>query len=185
MLSFLSQCAAEDWDLTDAQMSSITSVVFAGELISAFFWGPIADKFGRRLAFLVACTIIFTAGLLSAFSPSYEWLLFLRAGVGFGVGGLTVPFDLLAEFLPASKRGSYLMVNRLPPMVHTAPPDCFEGELNSSCCAHPFRLLNSSGLWAPASWRGWHGCSWTTMVGELWRSLPRCPLGFPWHLHTF
>lgn len=29
--------------------------------------------------------------------------------VGFGIAGLTVPFDLLAEFLPAKKRGSFLL----------------------------------------------------------------------------
>ena len=30
--------------------------------------------------------------------------------VGFGVGGLTVPFDILAEFLPAESRGKNLLV---------------------------------------------------------------------------
>lgn len=32
-----------------------------------------------------------------------------RGIVGFGVGGCTVPFDLLAEFLPNSHRGQFLM----------------------------------------------------------------------------
>mgnify|MGYP000423082049 FL=1 len=30
--------------------------------------------------------------------------------VGFGVGGLTVPFDIFAEFLPTSHRGKHLLV---------------------------------------------------------------------------
>lgn len=109
LLSFMSQCAAADWDLTDAEMASIASVVFAGELVSALFWGPMADKYGRKICFVIACSMIFIAGLLSAFSPSLGWLLFFRGVVGFGVGGLCVPFDLLAEFLPASKRGPYLL----------------------------------------------------------------------------
>jgi hypothetical protein len=40
----------------------------------------------------------------------FYWLLIIRFLVGFGVGGASVPFDLLAEFLPASNRGSFLVV---------------------------------------------------------------------------
>ena len=42
-------------------------------------------------------------------SPDYFTLVTLRAVVGFGVAGATVPFDLLAEFTPGSKRGQYLI----------------------------------------------------------------------------
>lgn len=48
-------------------------------------------------------------GFLSGTAPSFEWLLFFRVIVGFGVGGLSVPFDLLAEFLPVSDRGNFLI----------------------------------------------------------------------------
>jgi hypothetical protein len=67
------------------------------------------DRYGRRKCFLFACSLIVTAGFLSGASWSYEWLLFFRVIVGFGVGGLAVPFDLLAEFLPFSQRGKFLM----------------------------------------------------------------------------
>ena len=36
-------------------------------------------------------------------------LLWCRLFVGFGVGGVCVPFDLVAEFLPSSHRGSFMM----------------------------------------------------------------------------
>jgi MFS family permease len=42
-------------------------------------------------------------------SPDYTTLVIFRGIVGFGVGGCTVPFDLLAEFLPNSHRGQFLM----------------------------------------------------------------------------
>ena len=48
-------------------------------------------------------------GILSGINPNFESLLVFRAVVGFGVGGVTVPFDLLAEFLPAEERCSFLM----------------------------------------------------------------------------
>lgn len=48
-------------------------------------------------------------GILSSLSPSYFWLIMFRSVVGFGVGGVYVPFDLLAEFLPPSHRGKFLI----------------------------------------------------------------------------
>lgn len=109
LLAFLSFCAGDEWNLSNAEKASITGVVFAGELAGSLFWGPMADKFGRKIAFIVACVMISVAGFLSGVSPSYGWLLFFRAVVGFGVGGLTVPFDLLAEFLPSKDRGKFLI----------------------------------------------------------------------------
>ena len=52
MLSFISTCAGKDWDLSDSEVALITSIVFAGQLFGTFFWGPVADKYGRRLAFI-------------------------------------------------------------------------------------------------------------------------------------
>jgi MFS family permease len=46
-------CAGIDWDLTGSEIASITSVVFAGELVGSMFWGPLADKYGRRVAFIL------------------------------------------------------------------------------------------------------------------------------------
>ena len=53
-----------------------------GELIGAFFLGPIGDIFGRKPSFIISCALIAVFGLLSAISPSYGWMLFFRAMVG-------------------------------------------------------------------------------------------------------
>jgi len=50
-----------------------------------------------------------TGGLLSGLAPDYWSLLIFRAICGFGVGGSTVAFDLLAEFVPTQARGNFLM----------------------------------------------------------------------------
>jgi MFS family permease len=110
LLSFLAICAGAEWNLTNAEVASISSVVFAGELVGGFFWGPLADSIGRRPAFMACCIVIACAGILSGAAPSLSILLLLRGLVGVGVGGLTVPFDLLAEFLPSTVRGSYLLI---------------------------------------------------------------------------
>lgn len=109
LLSYISTCAGDEWNLSTSEQATITSLVFAGALLGSLFWGRFADLYGRKRSFILACILISAAGLLSAASPSYPWLLFFRALVGFGIGGSTVPFDLLAEFLPISHRGQYLI----------------------------------------------------------------------------
>ena len=109
LLSFLSICAGADLNLSHAEVASISSVVFAGELVGGMVWGPLADSHGRRFAFIVACLTMTVGGLLSGFAPNYYSLLAFRGICGLGVGGITVPFDLLAEYLPASQRGRFLM----------------------------------------------------------------------------
>lgn len=58
---------------------------------------------------ILFCSFIAIGGVLSAFAPSYYWLIMFRSCVGFGVGGVYVPFDLLAEFLPPARRGKFLI----------------------------------------------------------------------------
>ena len=52
LLSFVATCAGIDWDLSDSEIASITSVVFAGELLGSMFWGHFADVYGRRVCFV-------------------------------------------------------------------------------------------------------------------------------------
>ena len=109
LLAFISECAGSEWGLNKPQIASITSAVFAGEMFGGLFWGPVADKYGRRKGFMMAVAIISMAGIFSGASENYATLICLRAICGFGIGGLTIPFDLLAEFMPADRRGEFLM----------------------------------------------------------------------------
>lgn len=52
LLSFISTCAGSDWDLADSEIALIASIVFIGVLVGSLFWGPFADRFGRRYAFI-------------------------------------------------------------------------------------------------------------------------------------
>ncbi|KAG7373938.1 major facilitator superfamily transporter [Nitzschia inconspicua] len=110
LLSFLSEVLRLEWNLTENETALITSVLFIGAIFGTLTLGPLADKKGRKPVFLLAATIISFFGVTNAMVTEYWSLLVSLFMVGWGVGGLTVPFDILAEFLPANSRGKNLLV---------------------------------------------------------------------------
>lgn len=109
-LSFLTPVLKREWDLGTDQAASVTSVLFAGAMTGTLCLGPLADHIGRRPVFCMAALTISIAGFGVSLAPDFVALLFAMFFVGFGVGGLTVPFDILAEFLPSDRRGVNLLV---------------------------------------------------------------------------
>ena len=111
LLGFALPSIIGEFGITTAQGGLIASATFAGMLVGAWFWGTISDYIGRRLGFQLTVMIFALFGLLSAFAPSWEWLLILRFVTGFGLGGaLPLDFSLYAEFLPTENRGRRLVL---------------------------------------------------------------------------
>jgi MFS family permease len=110
LLSFLTIVLKDEWDLSDSMTASITSCLFAGSMMGTLILGPLADSMGRRPIFLVAALIISIFGFGTALATNYFMLVAMLFMVGIGVGGLTVPFDILAEFLPSHRRGTNLLL---------------------------------------------------------------------------
>jgi len=108
-LSYVTEVLRCEWGLTRDQESWITSAVFIGMICGAPIWGYIADKMGRRRAFLLSSSFICVMGFGTALAQGFYSLLVIRAFVGFGVAGLPVGFDILAEALPSSGRGAFLL----------------------------------------------------------------------------
>ena len=65
-------------------------LLFAGLLLAA---GALGDRFGRRRVMLIGLVVFGAGSLASAFAPSAEVLILLRAGMGIG-GALIVPSTL-------------------------------------------------------------------------------------------
>ena len=107
LLAYISQCAGEEWSLNDAEISLIAGIVFLGITVGSFVFGILADRVGRRKSFLLSCFLISFFGFISGASPNFITLIILRAIAGFGIGGASIPFDLLAEFMPISQRGAF------------------------------------------------------------------------------
>lgn len=109
MLSFLTVVLKEEWDLSDTEAEGITPMVFAGAFVGSLVLGPAADRVGRRPIFLLAASIISVFGLGCALASNLSVFMPCLFAVGFGIGGVVVPFDILAEFLPSEGRGKFLL----------------------------------------------------------------------------
>jgi MFS transporter, putative metabolite:H+ symporter len=79
-----------------------------GAVPGAFFWGWMADRIGRRKAFIGTALNFSIATGIMALTPDGDWvfLTIFRFLVGFGVSGLfAVDTTLVQEYVPAAKRG--------------------------------------------------------------------------------
>jgi MFS family permease len=109
LLSFLSIVLKQQWGLQVEQVALITTSVFLGALVGTLVMGHLGDKWGRKPVFMFTASVICFFGVITAGTHHFITFVCIRFFVGCGVGGLTVPFDTLAEFVPTSHRGQILM----------------------------------------------------------------------------
>ena len=162
LLSYLQVELQKEWGLSSFETASITAAVFAGELVGALFFGCLADRWGRRPVFVLCASLVAVAGLCSSYSASLVQMCTLRLLVGFGVGGFSVPFDLLAEVMPSSARAPALLsttvfweMGKIATVVlamHVIPAHGWRVFLRvcaapAGCCLLMFPLLPESPRW--------------------------------------
>jgi MFS transporter, putative metabolite:H+ symporter len=87
------------------------TLFFLGMMVGAMLFGRLADRFGRRRVLIATVAVDALFGLASAFAPSFPVLLALRFVTGAAVGGtLPVDYAMMAEFLPPTRRGRWLVM---------------------------------------------------------------------------
>ena len=109
LLSIVSPEVRCMWKLSTWQEAFITTVVFVGMGLSSAWWGKICDSHGRRTGLLLTAIWTTYFGFLSGLAPGYNWLLILRALVGFRIGGAPQSVTLYSEFLPVKSRARCIM----------------------------------------------------------------------------
>ena len=101
---------AASFEMTVPQALLTGTLFFLGMFLGAAAFGRLADRFGRRKILLITVAMDAVFGLASAFAPDFTTLLILRFMTGLAVGGtLPVDYAMMAEFLPPSKRGRWLV----------------------------------------------------------------------------
>ena len=109
-IGFTAPSIAARFGIPIQQALQTGTALFLGMLVGAALFGRLADRFGRRPVLIATVLIDAAFGLASAFAPSFGWLVVLRFLTGLRVGGtLPVDYAMMAEFLPADRRGRWLV----------------------------------------------------------------------------
>eukprot|EP00794_Sanderia_malayensis_P013937 gene13937-15389_t len=101
------------WHLTSVQEAFITTLVFLGFMFGNLLWGWTSDHHGRKRAVILSTVCVFYFGILTAFSPSYYWVLVIRFVVGFSLSGSINSVTIVAEFLPSLTRARCILLLEL------------------------------------------------------------------------
>ncbi|WP_086109084.1 MFS transporter [Xenorhabdus vietnamensis] len=111
LLSFLLAALKQDWGLSAQQLGWIGSINSIGMAVGAFFFGVMADKTGRKSAFIVTLLLFSIGSGLTALVSTLTALLVLRFIIGMGLGGeLPVASTLVSESVESHERGRMVVV---------------------------------------------------------------------------
>ncbi|XP_016986191.1 organic cation transporter protein [Drosophila rhopaloa] len=107
-----------EWDLTcdRKQLASLSqSIVMLGVLCGSLISGMLADRVGRRPAFLTSCFMQLITGLIVCVSPYFWFYCFFRFLVAVATAGtMTTSFVLLMEIVGPKKREMVAIFYQLP-----------------------------------------------------------------------
>lgn len=82
---------------------------FIGQFLGALAMGRLADRLGRRAAFMINLVLYSGFSLLGAFSPTAWWLVVTRFFAGIGIGAEYALGDsYLSDILPKDQRGRFI-----------------------------------------------------------------------------
>lgn len=106
MLTYLTTCSEDQWDLGDWQIDVLVICVVLGIFLGTLVLGPLADIWGRIpvIQWCTAAVVLF--GVASAFSPSFPVLVILRTCTSFFEGAWVVSTAYIIEMAPQDERGS-------------------------------------------------------------------------------
>jgi putative MFS transporter len=96
----------QEFDLDPKQVGLIGSAALAGMGLGSWFWGWVADRWGRRVVFAATVMMFSVCTGIAGLSMSLAFIVGARFATGLGLGGM-VPIDqaLVAEYAPMRIRG--------------------------------------------------------------------------------
>lgn len=106
-IAFASPTIIADWGIEKALFGVVFSAGLFGIMIGGFLFGYVADRIGRRPAFLVGTLLFGVATLSTVLSSDITNLAALRFVAGLGLGGITpICFALNVEYVPQRYRAT-------------------------------------------------------------------------------
>jgi putative MFS transporter len=104
-LGFVTPGMKAEYMIGPAKVALLPFWALLGTVLGSFFWGAIADLYGRRATILLSAVMFIGTSICGAM-PSFGWNLFMCFLMGAAAGGmLPVAYALLAEIMPTCHRG--------------------------------------------------------------------------------
>ncbi|MEU6129476.1 MFS transporter [Saccharopolyspora sp. NPDC047091] len=105
----LSTALVQEFQLSKAELPLVLASTFLGMFVGTLLLGRLADRIGRRRAFLLSLAVYSLFSLLGAFSTGPWMLAATRFVAGVGIGAEPPLADAyLSDLLPAKRRGRYI-----------------------------------------------------------------------------
>jgi predicted MFS family arabinose efflux permease len=102
---------AEEYKISSAMAGWMVTAFAVTYTSSAPYLGWLSDKKGRR-KFITSGLLVFTlSNLLTAYAPSFLWLIISRILVGFSVASITpLIYAIIGDIAPQNRRGTWLSI---------------------------------------------------------------------------
>ena len=106
LMVFVIPAVAEEFHVGIKEVTLAVTATLVMRPVGAFLFGRLADRYGRRPVLMIDIVLFSVIELASAFAPSFEALLVLRALFGIAMGGeWGIGASLTMETVPAESRG--------------------------------------------------------------------------------
>lgn len=106
-IGYVAPSLVQAWHLDRSALAPVFALGLVGMMLGGLFFGPLADRFGRK-RFIVLCTALFGVfSLLTALTETPAQLMALRLLTGLGLGGaMPNAVALAVEYFPKRRRAS-------------------------------------------------------------------------------
>jgi AAHS family 4-hydroxybenzoate transporter-like MFS transporter len=110
-IAFVAPAISRQWGMEVSAFGPIFGAGLFGLMIGALIFGPVADRYGRRVVVIVSTVIFGGFALLTVTADSFGWLLLLRFLTGLGLGGaMPNVIAITSEYSPSRLRTTMITV---------------------------------------------------------------------------
>jgi MFS transporter, AAHS family, 4-hydroxybenzoate transporter len=107
LVGFIAPAIQTAWKIGPADLTPLMMAGVFGLLVGSFLFGPLSDRFGRKILLLATTTLFALMSILAGFSENITQLTVLRFFTGLGLGGaLPNAITLCSEYSPDKRRAS-------------------------------------------------------------------------------